>query len=201
MPLIETNISNWTAARLANYVKALVANSIPASSSSGGELNFPSGDTLPDSYAHNGLFLLESHNWLFRFDADEAEYKWIFMGGPPLTHSDNNGFATTSTSFVDYTGQAKVTVPRSGHYEVFHGSRMENYTEGSDTEHGVWDGDSVEVIVSMEGIANFVGVALSRGGVIIVPSHNTEIKQRIRAVSGTADTRNQWIFVRPVKVK
>src|SRR5262245_59591191 len=50
--------------------------------------------------------------WLFRYNAASASaYKWVFIGGPPLTNFVPQSESTNNSSFVDLSGP-QVTVPR-----------------------------------------------------------------------------------------
>jgi hypothetical protein len=55
--------------------------------------------------------------WHLRYRAAEAgSFKWMFLGGPPMTAEVLGSNATSSTSFVSLTGGPSLTTPLAGDY-------------------------------------------------------------------------------------
>lgn len=67
--------------------------------------------------------------WLFQYDSSQATYKWVFIGGPPMSHEILTDETTSSTTYVDLTTVGPtLTLPRGGDYKTEFGAQMYNAT-------------------------------------------------------------------------
>jgi len=65
--------------------------------------------------------------WFFQYDSSQATYKWVFMGGPPLTSEVATSETSNSATYVDLaTVGPSITLPRGGDYIVSHGNSCFN---------------------------------------------------------------------------
>lgn len=63
--------------------------------------------------------------WKFVYDSTQTTYKWLFVGGAPITTSDGgNNPTTTSATFVEGDANCRITVARAGDYVVEAGGRL-----------------------------------------------------------------------------
>lgn len=71
--------------------------------------------------------------WHLRYRAASASsYKWEFLGGSSLFSAVTTDQSTTSTTYTDLTTAGpSVTLPLAGDYDVTHGFRGYNNTNGS----------------------------------------------------------------------
>jgi len=67
--------------------------------------------------------------WKFRYKAEEALYKWLFVGGPALDDFvPNSDEQINSSSLFNWLTGSRISVPRPGIYEIDYGGNMYNST-------------------------------------------------------------------------
>lgn len=171
-----------------------------------------SGTTLPsapyDGQIYN--YLADDTNgvvWRFKFRAASAStYKWEFVGGMGLYSAVNNaGYpgtaqTTTSTTYVDLaTSGPSVTPPRDGDYFIEHGFQGNNGTGDTLMSFAIGGTAAVDADCIWRNVnANYLmttRIVLKTGLVA-----SAALLAKYRVTGGTADFRNRYMRLTPVRV-
>jgi len=141
--------------------------------------------------------------WHLAYESSETTYKWRWIGGPPLWSEVTTFESTTSTTYTSLaTAGPSVTLPRSGDYDVQHGSHNPEVT-GVSPFHSYDIGGTPAVDADALGDANLG----NRGGVFMRRRRKTGLgavalvsKYKLGA-AGTRGWSQRWMAVTPVRIR
>ena len=185
----------------------LISNTPPPAPAS----SIPLLDVLPSTpvngqeiYYQNAAMLTEGVMWHLRYNANTpGAYKWIFVGGSPLTSFDASTLVTTaSTAAVELTPVVGVVAPLAGDYMVAHGcGQLDNtgvgYAQARISING--NAGSPYVISVYGNGGNGVAPGFMRVRIDAIPAAAT-VRQRYNATAATARFLARQVEIIPVKV-
>jgi hypothetical protein len=136
--------------------------------------------------------------WQFRYDSGITDaYKWIFTGGPPLTHSVAGTVSTSSATYVDLTGGPTLTAARAGKYLLDSTSEI---GIGAGTGWAAPHYGSTPVDDESVTVNNVPSVTCSRSVIATITSAAQTVKMQYRASGGTSFFARRTITLLPIRV-
>lgn len=144
--------------------------------------------------------------WWFQYDSSQATYKWVFMGGAPMSHEILTDETTASTTYVDLaTVGPTLTLPRAGDYKVEFGVQMNNTTAGSGGLSAIKrgaaatsDNDSVFTIIPTT--ASLTTTA-ARTIILAAMAASDVVKMQYKTSgAGTMHALKRWMMITPIRV-
>lgn len=105
--LVNSDIASNAAIALSKIAMGMAPATTLPGSPSDGQLAVLTDSTTAPTYA-----------WLLQYST--AATKWFFLGGTPLRNTNSGSIGVTSTTYVDFTNTASITLPRAGNYVIWH---------------------------------------------------------------------------------
>lgn len=141
--------------------------------------------------------------WHLRFrSASASDFKWEFLGGPPLHVEILTAETTTNVAYVDLaTAGPSVTVPLEGDYEIVFGCDLRSSADGAVTVASVKLGAAATS--DNESVANNSNAQSSVSRVLrenALAASAVLLVQYKSNGSATLTARNRFISVRPIRV-
>lgn len=144
--------------------------------------------------------------WFFQYDSSQATYKWVFMGGAPLSHEILTDESTTSITYVDLaTVGPTLTLPRAGDYKVEFGAQLNNASAGTGTVAAIKRGaaatsDNDAIVHTLPTTANLV-TTNARAIVLTGMAASDVVKMQYKSGGATAaHALRRWMMITPIRV-
>jgi hypothetical protein len=172
---------------------------------------FGTGSSPPGSPSDGMIWRLPAASgsgvyWFLQYDSSQATYKWVSMGGPPMSSQSDTDGTWNSTTYVDptTTPNATVTVPRAGDYEVSWGFQAGIATSDFEMRSAVKIGAAAS---SDDNCCSAVSPSASgrlltghRQKVITAAASDVLKLQYRSSAAGGVTLFSHWLHVRPVRV-
>ena len=182
----------------ASGLGATVVTALPGSPTNGQEVILVDSTTTP-TYAWHLKYVSSVED-------GATDYRWVFIGGTPIRSRNTGASSTTSTSYVDPTNNASITLPVAGLYLINAECQIEK-TSGTDTDvrvglmiAGSDDGQTeyapyhqTTVFTSKYALLDYVPAALAASAVV-------KFRHRTNNGSATCTIRRPSLSITPIRV-
>jgi hypothetical protein len=175
---------------------------------SGGFVSY--GTTLPGSPVDGQEAILvdsttnPSYQWRFRYNASSSSaYKWEYLGGTPASALVGTDESTSSTSFVEFAPNQRITVPRAGDYYVTISAEIYNSTASTGVLlAAIRISDSAQLAVAniSTAVANTALMAANTGLAAGMAASAVVALELCTVVAGIAHARSRALLVTPKRV-
>lgn len=142
--------------------------------------------------------------WRFRYVASISDaYKWVFIGGSPLSQTVAANFQTASAALIDITGGPALTVPRAGIYEIGYGASVYEPATNIYVDMNIMVGAVAPIPADYVRHRGVTGdfLSLGRNGLRKTCAANDVIKVQAKTDgSSIGQWENRWMTIIPVRV-
>lgn len=193
-----------------NAVGGLQVNGVPVGGSVGIGTSLPGSPTDGQEYILVDSLTAPTYAWRFRYTASISDsYKWVFIGGAPVTSAINTEAASSQTTLADLASTVgpDITCPRAGHYFLQWGFVARNgntYMSYAEPCNGAGNTNITvgSLIAGMNvtggGTGNNAGATMS--GVTQGRAAGDIIRIKYRVDGNTSNFKYRWLTVVPIRV-
>lgn len=116
---------------------------LASASASASSSTSTSGTIFPTSPADGEVFIYTADGtngvkWAFQYDSSQPTYKWVFVGGAPLSSQVDTSESTTSATYAALaTAGPSIIVPFAGDYDVLTAARFSASGDGGSMSYDI----------------------------------------------------------------